>query len=225
MRGGVDLKLAPSILAADLANVASELASMEAAGCDSVHWDVMDGHFVPNLTFGVPLIRAGRAHTQLPFDVHLMVTNPADYVPLLTGLGVTLVSFQAEVTNFAPRLCALLREHGLQPSVVLNPQTPLSALDYVLELVENVLIMTIEPGFAGQPFLPHLWGKLEQLAALRSRRALGFEIQVDGGVNPDNLARLAGSGVDNVVAGKAYFTAPDRAEFARLVHGAGHVPG
>ena len=100
------MKLAPSILAADLANVGAELAAMEAVGCDSVHWDVMDGHFVPNLTFGVPLIRAGRSHTQLPFDVHLMVTNPAEYVPQLRNLGVTLVSFQIEVTSFAPGMCA-----------------------------------------------------------------------------------------------------------------------
>ncbi|MDQ3024862.1 MAG: ribulose-phosphate 3-epimerase [bacterium] len=214
------MKLAPSILAADLANLAAELRAMEASGCDSVHWDVMDGHFVPNLTFGVPVIKAARAHCKLPFDVHLMVTNPAPYVPLLGGLGVTLVSFQIEVTSFAPRMCALVREHGLQPSVALNPQSPLSALDHVLDLVGNVLFMSIEPGFTGQEFMPHMWGKLEALAALRSSRGQLFTIQVDGGVNAGNLARLAAIGVDNVVAGKAYFSAADRSAFAQLVHGA-----
>jgi ribulose-phosphate 3-epimerase len=214
------LKLAPSILAGDLANVATELAALEAAGCDSVHWDVMDGHFVPNLTFGIPVIRAARTHTALPFDVHLMVTNPEDYVPQLGGLGVTLVSFQIEVTSFAPRLCTLIRQQGFRASVAFNPQTPLSALDHVLEDVGNVLFMSIDPGFAGQPFLPQMWDKLERLGKMRQQRGLSFEIEVDGGVNAENLARLAGLGVDNVVAGKAYFTAHDKAEFARLVHSA-----
>lgn len=214
------MRLAPSILAADLANVGAELAAMEAAGCDSVHWDVMDGHFVPNLTFGVPLIRAGRPHTSLPFDVHLMVTDPVPYVHQLSGLGVTLLSFQLETTHFAPRLFELIREHGMNPSVVLNPQTPLGTLDEVLNLVDNVLLMSVDPGFAGQEFISAVYGKIERLAGLRSHRGLSFEIQVDGGVNSDNLSRLAGLGVDNVVAGKAYFSAPDRAEFARQVHSA-----
>jgi len=217
------MKLAPSILAADLANLADELRGMETCGCDAVHWDVMDGHFVPNLTFGVPLIRAARPHTALAFDVHLMVTDPAPYIPQLYGLGVSTLSFQLETTHFAPRLFALIREHGMQPSVVLNPQTPLSTLEEVLASVENVLLMSVDPGFAGQDFIPAVWGKLERLAQLRKHHDLRFTIQVDGGVNSGNLARLAGIGVDCVVAGKAYFSAPERAQFVREVHGAAGV--
>jgi ribulose-phosphate 3-epimerase len=213
------MQLAPSILACDLANIASELRSAEESGADSIHWDVMDGHFVPNLSFGVPVIQRCRAQTQLLFDVHLMVTNPQDYVAPLVGLA-GMVSFQIEATNFAPRLCGLIREQGLAPSVVLNPQTPLSALDEVLELVSNVLIMTVDPGFGGQRFIEAAWSKLERLDGLRSYRGLGFTIQVDGGVNADNLTRLASVGVDNVVAGTAFFGAPNRAQFALQVHSA-----
>jgi ribulose-phosphate 3-epimerase len=212
------MKIAPSILAADLANIAGELRAMEHAGCDAVHWDVMDGHFVPNLTFGVPVIRASRTATALPFDVHLMVTDPAPYITQLYGLGVTTLSFQLETTHFAPRLFGLIREHGMKPSVVLNPQTPLNTLDEVLESVDNVLLMSVDPGFAGQAFVESVWNKIERLAGLRSQRGLHFTIQVDGGVNADNAARLASLGVDSVVVGKAYFSTADQHQLVQMIH-------
>lgn len=215
------MKLAPSILAADLGDLRSVLGRLAEQGADLVHWDVMDGHFVPNLTFGPPLIAAARAYTTLPFDVHLMCADPAQWISALeTVQGLATLSFQIEATHFAPRLCGLIREQGVAPSVALNPQTSLYRIEEVLEIVDNVLVMSVDPGFYGQPFLEAAYGKLERLAALRERHRYGFSIQVDGGVNAGNAARLAALGVDCVVAGKAFFGASDPAAFARLVHGA-----
>jgi ribulose-phosphate 3-epimerase len=215
------MRLAPSVYAGDMSRIAEMLADFQQAGCDLVHWDVMDGHFVPNLTYGPPVIASCRPASQLPFDVHLMVLNPADYIERLAAIGVAMATFQVETTNFAPRLIGLIRGAGIAPSVALNPQTPLGALDEILHLVDNVLVMSIDPGFYGQPFLESTWLKLERLSAIRAQRGLNFSIEVDGGVNSENAARLAATGVDIVVAGKAYFTAPDRAAFARLIHAPG----
>jgi ribulose-phosphate 3-epimerase len=198
------------MLASDLADLRGELAGLAASGADVLHWDVMDGHFVPNLTFGPQLIRQARRYSELEFDVHLMVERPEDYVAPLAGCGVGLLSFQVEATRFAPRLCRLMREHGLRPSAALCPQTPLASLDHVLELVDNVLVMTVDPGFGGQAFIAASWAKLALLRDLRSSRGLAFTIEVDGGVNADNLAQLAAHGVDIAVAGTAYFGAADR---------------
>jgi ribulose-phosphate 3-epimerase len=183
----------------------------------------MDGHFVPSLTFGPSVIAPCRAACRLPFDVHLMVMEPGDYIKPLAEIGVATVTFQVEATRFAPRLVNLIRQHGMAPSVALNPQTPLDALGEILSLVDNVLVMSVDPGFYGQPFIEGTWGKLERLASARRNHGLSFTIQVDGGVNADNAARLAGLGVDIVVAGKAYFTAPDRAAFVRLIHDPGQL--
>ena len=212
------MKLAPSVLAADLACLRKALAGIAQAGCDYVHFDVMDGHFVPNLTFGPPLIRCARGYSELPFDVHLMVTRPRDYVEPLAGLGVKILSFHIEATHFAPRLIQSIREAGMGPAVALNPQTPAAALNDVLPLVDGVLVMSVDPGFAGQSFIETVWGKIAMLAEMRERLGLKFFIEVDGGVNTANAARLAGLGVDIVVAGKAFFIAPDQAGFASSIH-------
>ena len=209
------MRLSPSILAADLADLSAVLKGLEQSGCPLVHFDVMDGNFVPNLTFGPPLIKHARRHCALPFDVHLMVSDPAAYIAQLEGLNVELVSFQIEATNFAPRLIRLIREHGMGPSVALNPQTPLTAIEEILPLVDNVLLMSVDPGFYGQEFIGQTFGKIEKLATFREEHELVFTIQVDGGVNENNLDELARAGVDIVVAGKAYFAAENKAEFVR----------
>jgi len=211
------MKIAPSVLAADMADLKNVVKCIEETGCDLVHFDVMDGHFVPNLTYGPPVVKASRAHTKLPFDVHLMVTDPAAYVPLLEGLDINLLSFHIEATNFAPRLINLIRDAGMRPSVALNPQTPLTYTEHVLPLVSNVLIMSVDPGFAGQSFIKPVYNKIESLAGYREENELTFTIEVDGGVNAGNINELAGIGVDIVVAGKAYFTATEPIAFVNTV--------
>jgi len=211
------MKLAPSVLAADLADLKPCLRLLEETACDYVHFDVMDGHFVPNLTYGVPLIKDARKHSSLPFDVHLMVTDPAYYIGQLASLDVQILSFHIEAVRFAPRLIRLIREHGMRPSVALNPQTPLTEIEHILPLVGNVLVMSVDPGFAGQDFIEQVYAKIESLAAFRDEHELVFTIQVDGGVNAGNADELAELGVDIVVAGKAFFSCDDPRGFASRV--------
>jgi ribulose-phosphate 3-epimerase len=199
------------MLASDLADLRGELESTAHLGIDLVHWDIMDGHFVPNLTFGPPVIQWARKYSSCDFDVHLMVEHPEDFVEPLAACKVWQLCFQIEATRFAPRLCRHIRSQGMRPSIALNPQTPLSTLDHVLELADNVLVMTVDPGFGGQSFIDACWAKLERLNEIRTRRQLGFTLQVDGGVTAENLQNLAAYGVDIAVAGTAFFGAADRA--------------
>ena len=212
------MKLSPSLLAGDMASLPAQLAEMEAIGVDMAHFDVMDGHFVPNLTFGPPYIKCARRHSKLPFDVHLMCEEPGRWVEALVGTDIHQLSFHLEPERYGPRLVGRIRELGMKPSIAVNPQTSLAFIEEALPLVDNVMLMSVDPGFAGQPFLARTFTKIEQLVAYREENELVFTVQLDGGVNEGNLTELAELGVDIVVAGKAYYTAADRAAFTKKVH-------
>jgi ribulose-phosphate 3-epimerase len=200
-----------------MADIAAALDVIRDSGCDMAHFDVMDGHFVPNLTFGPPLISSARTHSSLAFDVHLMVTNPQDYIAPLAGLSLELLTFQIEATSFAPRLISEIRRAGMKPSVALNPQTPLTLIEEIIPLVDNILVMSVDPGFGGQKFIQGVYSKIEKLSAYREQNELVFTIQVDGGVNENNINELRDIGVDIVVAGMAFFGAADKPAFVKRI--------
>lgn len=213
------MKISPSILAGNFADMPSLIKLIEAANCEYIHFDVMDGHFVPNLTFGPPFIRLVRKMTEIPFDVHLMVDKPQDYVPYLIDIGVQLLTFHVEAENFAPRLISRLQEAGVSASVSLNPGTPLTSIEELLPFVDNVLLMTVDPGFYGQELIPTTLNKIEKLRGYREEHDLMFTIQVDGGIDETNISTMEALGVDIVVVGKSFFSAKDPVQFAARIRG------
>lgn len=205
-------RLAPSLLSADFSRLAETLTFLEESGVEMVHLDIMDGHFVPNLTFGPPVIRSIRAATRLVLDVHLMIEEPERWVGAYAAAGADMISLHVEAALHLHRGVQAIRDAGLPAGVVLNPGTPLCALDEILPAVDFVLLMSVNPGFGGQAFIPGTMGKIR---ALREKiRSAGLEtaIEVDGGVGPDNIAILAAAGVDIAVAGSAVFHAPNPKE-------------
>ncbi len=205
------VKIAPSILSADFGRLAEEVAAITAAGADYVHVDVMDGHFVPNLTIGPVVVQAVRRATKLPLDVHLMIENPERYVEAFAEAGADLIGVHVEATVHLHRLLQQVRATGKKVSVTLNPATPVEMVDDILEDVDQVLIMSVNPGFGGQKFIPQALRRVESLAKRRFARKLRFEIEVDGGVNADNAGALVGAGADVLVAGTAVFGQKDYA--------------
>ena len=205
------VKIAPSILAADFARLADEIARVEAAGADLLHVDVMDGHFVPNLTIGPPVISAIAAVTRLPLDVHLMVEQPDALLPAFIEAGSAYLSVHVEACRHLHRTVQTIREAGVRPSVVLNPATPVHMLDEILPELDMVLLMSVNPGFGGQQFLPATLGKICTLKQAISSRHLQVQIEVDGGVKPDNARQIRAAGADILVAGTAIFGQPDYA--------------
>ena len=213
--------IAPSILSADFARLGEEVDAVLGAGADIVHFDVMDNHYVPNLTFGPLVCEALRKHgVTAPIDVHLMIRPVDRIVPDFAAAGATYISFHPEASEHVDRTIALIREHGCKPGLVFNPATPLDYLDYTLDKVDLVLIMSVNPGFGGQKFIPTALRKLTE--ARRRIDALGrpVRLEIDGGVKVDNIAAIAAAGADTFVAGSAIFGSQDYAQTIKAMRAA-----
>lgn len=203
------IKIAPSILSADFARLGAEIQAIEAGGADYVHIDVMDGHFVPNITIGPLVVEAARRVTNLPLDVHLMIENPDRFIPDFARAGADLITVHIETVPHLHRTVQLIKSLGKKAGVSLNPATPVSSLEVILEDIDLVLIMSVNPGFGGQSFIPSSLAKIEALRAEIDRRGLTVEIEVDGGVKTDNIAAIAAAGASVFVAGSAVFGTAD----------------
>lgn len=199
------MRIAPSILSADYANLQRDVAQVEQAGADLLHVDIMDGHFVPNLTFGPGIVSALRPVTNLPLDVHLMVSDPGQWIAPFAQAGADTLLVHVEATPHIARMVQLMHQHGVKAGVVVNPGTPLSSLEELLPQVDQVLVMTVNPGFGGQQFLPAMADKVARLAKVREALGLHFDIEVDGGINDHTAKTVAEAGADIAVAGSFVF--------------------
>ncbi len=199
------VELVPSILSADFAHLADEVASAERGGGTAVHVDVMDGHFVPNITLGPPIVQSLRKYTSLPLDCHLMIENPDDFIPAFAEAGADWIGVHLEACRHLHRTIQLISSHGMQPGVVINPATPVELLIPVLPMLHHVLVMSVNPGFGGQKFIPYALTKIRQLREMRSAMRLDYRIEVDGGVAHDTVAQVVEAGAELLVAGSAVF--------------------
>jgi ribulose-phosphate 3-epimerase len=209
-------KLAPSILSADFRGLGEEVAAVTAAGADYIHVDVMDGHFVPNITIGPLVVEAVRRSTNLPLDVHLMIDEPDRYLEDFVRAGADLISVHVEVLPHLHRTLQRIRELGARPSVTLNPSTPLVTIEHVLEQVDMVLIMTVNPGFGGQEFIRAMIPKISALRKMLDEKAPAVDLEVDGGINAETIGEVARAGANVFVAGSAVFSTADYSETLRL---------
>ena len=199
------VQIAPSILSADFARLAEQIEAVERGGASLLHLDVMDGHFVPNITIGPPVVSAVRKATALPLDCHLMITDPDRYIRAFCDAGAEMISVHQEACVHLDRTLTHIRGCGALAGVVINPATPVESLTEVLGLIDYVLVMSVNPGFGGQEFIPRVLGKVKRLAALRAERGLEYRIEIDGGVKPSNVAEIVQAGAQILVAGASVF--------------------
>ena len=209
------IELLPSILSADFAHLGDEVAAGERGGGTVIHVDIMDGHFVPNITIGPPVVKSLRKATKLPLDCHLMIENPDEFIPAFADAGANWVSVHYEACRHLHRSLELIRNHGMEPAVVLNPATRVELIRDILPMVHHVLIMSVNPGFGGQSFIPFSLDKIRRLAQLRTELGLAFKIEVDGGVAHETVAQVVQAGAELLVAGNAVFGAGQAERDAR----------
>ena len=209
------VELLPSILSADFAHLADQVAAAERGGGTVIHVDVMDGHFVPNITLGPPVVKSLRKATKLPLDCHLMIENADEFIPAFAEAGANWVSVHYEACRHLHRSLELIAHHGMEPAVVINPATRVDLLRDILPMVHHVLVMSVNPGFGGQKFIEFSLDKIRRLAQLRRELGLAFKIEVDGGVAHDTVARVVQAGADLLVAGNAVFGAGQAEQDAR----------
>lgn len=215
------IKLAPSILSADFSKLGEEIKEVERGGADWIHIDVMDGHFVPNITIGPLIVEAVRPITTLPLDVHLMIEEPDQYIEAFAKAGADYITVHVEACRHLHRTIQLIRSFGVKPGVVLNPHTPVETIQHILEDIDLVLFMTVNPGFGGQKFIPSVLPKVKQLSDIIQERKLSIEIQIDGGVNADTIGSCVEAGASVFVAGSAIYNQPNRADAITTIRTAG----
>lgn len=203
------IQIAPSILAADFANLAAQIKRVEEGGAGLIHIDVMDGHFVPNLTVGPPVVECIRSATRLPLDVHLMIAEPLRYVGAFLKAGADMISVHYEADPHIDRTIDYIRDGGARAGVAINPATPVAVLEEILYKLDFVLLMTVNPGFGGQKFIPSSYEKIRKLSALIAQNGYKARVQVDGGIGPDNLLKVIECGAEIIVSGSAIFGSPD----------------
>lgn len=215
-----NIKIAPSLLSADFSRLGEDIKLVEEGGADVIHYDVMDGHFVPNLTIGPLVLKDIRKCTKLPIDVHLMITDPDQYIPAFAKAGADMISVHVEACTHLHRTVQLIKEHNCKAGVVLNPHTPLNTLDMILPSLDFVLIMSVNPGFGGQKLIPETLDKIAELKQILIQRGLDhIEIEIDGGVKLDNIKAVIDAGTDIIVSGSGIYNTDNPKETIRLMKG------